>query len=205
MSTTVETEIRPFHVDIPEEQIDNLRRRIAATRWPSKELVEDRSQGVQLATLQELAHYWTTQYHFGRVEARLNAAAAVRHRDRRCGHPLHPRPFAARGCVAADHDPRLARLRHGDDRLRRPADGPDRARRQRRGCLSPPCALPARVRLLGRAGRGRLGPGPDRTAWAELMRGLGYSRYVAKVARLERQVKAANQASRCFQNRGKDP
>ena len=52
MSTTVETatEIRPFHVEIPEEQIDDLRRRIAATRWPSKELVEDRSQGVQLAT-----------------------------------------------------------------------------------------------------------------------------------------------------------
>jgi pimeloyl-ACP methyl ester carboxylesterase len=73
MSTTVQTEIRPFHVDIPEEQIDNLRRRIAATRWPSKELVQDRSQGVQLATLQELARYWTTQYDFGRVEARLNA------------------------------------------------------------------------------------------------------------------------------------
>jgi pimeloyl-ACP methyl ester carboxylesterase len=75
MSTTVETttEIRPFHVDIPEEQIDELRRRIVATRWPSKELVEDRSQGVQLATMQELARYWTTDYDFGRVEARLNA------------------------------------------------------------------------------------------------------------------------------------
>ena len=75
MSTTVETatEIRPFHVEIPEEQIDDLRRRIAATRWPSKELVEDRSQGVQLATTQELARYWTTDYDFGRIEARLNA------------------------------------------------------------------------------------------------------------------------------------
>ena len=50
-----------------------MRRRIAATRWPSKELVQDRSQGVQLATLQELARYWTTHYDFGRVEARLNA------------------------------------------------------------------------------------------------------------------------------------
>jgi pimeloyl-ACP methyl ester carboxylesterase len=67
------TEIRPFHVDIPEEQLADLRRRIAATRWPSKELVEDRSQGVQLATLQELARYWTSDYDFGRVEARLNA------------------------------------------------------------------------------------------------------------------------------------
>jgi len=75
MSTGVETanEIRPFHVEIPQEQIDDLRWRIEATRWPSKELVEDRSQGVQLATLQELARYWTTDYDFGRIEARLNA------------------------------------------------------------------------------------------------------------------------------------
>ena len=67
MSTTVETatEIRPFHVEIPQEDLDDLRRRIVATRWPSKELVEDRSQGVQLATIQELARYWTTEYDFG--------------------------------------------------------------------------------------------------------------------------------------------
>src|SRR4029450_6872820 len=67
------TEIRPFQVEIPEEQIAELRRRIAATRWPTKELVEDRSQGVQLATLKELARYWATDYDFGRVEARLDA------------------------------------------------------------------------------------------------------------------------------------
>ena len=75
MSNTVETaiEIRPFQVEIAEEEIDDLRRRIEATRWPSNELVEDRSQGVQLATLQELARYWTSDYDFGRVEARLNA------------------------------------------------------------------------------------------------------------------------------------
>ena len=75
MSSTVETatEIRTFELEIPEEQIDDLRRRIAATRWPSKELVEDRSQGVQLATLQELAQYWVGDYDFGRLEARLNA------------------------------------------------------------------------------------------------------------------------------------
>ena len=75
MSTTVETanEIRPFQVDIPDEALDDLRRRIAATRWPSRELVADRSQGVQLATIQELARYWTSDYDFGRLEARLNA------------------------------------------------------------------------------------------------------------------------------------
>src|SRR5512132_2633924 len=75
MSTTVDTssEIRSFHIEIPEEQIDDLRRRIAATRWPTKELVADRSQGVQLEAARALARYWLDEYDFGRVEARLNA------------------------------------------------------------------------------------------------------------------------------------
>jgi pimeloyl-ACP methyl ester carboxylesterase len=74
MSTTAETAraIRPFHIEFPAEQIDDLRRRIAATRWPSKELVDDRSQGVQLAAAQALAHYWLHEYDFGRIEQRLN-------------------------------------------------------------------------------------------------------------------------------------
>jgi pimeloyl-ACP methyl ester carboxylesterase len=72
--TTVETgtDIQTFHVEIPEEQIDDLRRRIAATRWPSKELVDDRSQGVQLATLKALADYWATDYDWYTCESRLN-------------------------------------------------------------------------------------------------------------------------------------
>src|SRR5437763_5960670 len=72
---TVETatEIRPFHFDIQEEALEDLRRLIEPTRLPSKELVEDRSQGVQLATIHELAAYWVTDYDLGRVEARLNA------------------------------------------------------------------------------------------------------------------------------------
>src|SRR5215203_3443449 len=65
--------VRPFRVDVPEEDLDDLRRRIAATRWPSKELVEDRSQGVQLATMQELARYWETDYDWRKAEAKLNA------------------------------------------------------------------------------------------------------------------------------------
>jgi hypothetical protein len=62
MSTTVgtATEIRPFHLEIPDERLDDMRRRIEATRWPSSELVDDRSQGVQLATMKALAEYWTT-------------------------------------------------------------------------------------------------------------------------------------------------
>ncbi len=65
--------VRPFRVDVPEEDHVDLRRRIEATRWPSKELVADRSQGVQLATLQELARYWQTDYDWRKAEAKLNA------------------------------------------------------------------------------------------------------------------------------------
>jgi pimeloyl-ACP methyl ester carboxylesterase len=73
--STVETatDVRPFHAEIPAEQLVDLRERIAATRWPRKELVDDRSQGVQLVTLKELARYWASDYDFGRIEARLNA------------------------------------------------------------------------------------------------------------------------------------
>jgi pimeloyl-ACP methyl ester carboxylesterase len=67
------TTVRPFHLEISDERLEDLHRRIEATRWPSKELVGDRSQGVQLATMQALAHYWTTEYDWRRCEAKLNA------------------------------------------------------------------------------------------------------------------------------------
>jgi pimeloyl-ACP methyl ester carboxylesterase len=74
MSATAETTaIRPFQIEIPEEKLDELRGRVEATRWPSRELVDDRSQGVQLATIQALARYWTTDYDWRACEARLNA------------------------------------------------------------------------------------------------------------------------------------
>src|SRR5215472_13282971 len=65
--------ILPFRVNVRGEDLANLRRRLAATRWPTKELVEDRSQGVQLATLRALARYWSTEYDWRKCEARLNA------------------------------------------------------------------------------------------------------------------------------------
>jgi pimeloyl-ACP methyl ester carboxylesterase len=75
MSTTIDTttDIRPFQVQVPETQLDDLSRRIGAMRWPSSELVSDRSQGVQLATLQAVARYWAGDYDWRRCEARLNA------------------------------------------------------------------------------------------------------------------------------------
>src|SRR6476659_7961691 len=76
VATTIEQRadaIRPFSVAIPHEALDDLRRRLAATRWPSRELVEDRSQGVQLDAMQAVCSYWVSGYDAGRVESRLNA------------------------------------------------------------------------------------------------------------------------------------
>src|SRR5690348_1937129 len=67
------TAIRPFRFNVPEEEMTDLRRRINATRWPERETVADASQGVQLATTQELARYWGSDYDFRRLEAQLNA------------------------------------------------------------------------------------------------------------------------------------
>src|SRR6185436_46131 len=69
----VAPEIRPFDVSIPQADLDDLRRRIKATRWPEKETVNDASQGVQLATTQKLATYWATEYDSSRIEVRLNS------------------------------------------------------------------------------------------------------------------------------------
>ena len=70
---SVTTELRPFTIHVPEADLEDLRARIAATRWPEREPVADQSQGVQLATMQALARYWGTEYDFRRLEARLNA------------------------------------------------------------------------------------------------------------------------------------
>jgi pimeloyl-ACP methyl ester carboxylesterase len=72
-TTTGDTTIRPFKVQVPQAAVDDLRRRIAATRWPDKETVDDRSQGVQLAKLQELVRYWGSGYDWRKAEAKLNA------------------------------------------------------------------------------------------------------------------------------------
>jgi pimeloyl-ACP methyl ester carboxylesterase len=68
-----EPEIRPFHVEFPEAELTELRRRIAATRWPERETVSDDSQGVRLALMQDLARYWGTDYDWAKCEAKLNA------------------------------------------------------------------------------------------------------------------------------------
>ncbi len=174
------TEIRPFQVEIPEEQIDDLRRRIAATRWPSKELVDDRSQGVQLATLQALASYWAEDYDFGKLEARLNALPQFTTQiDGIEIHFIH---------VKSEHEDALPLIMtHG-------WPGSVIELLETIGPLTDPTAhggsaddafdlvLPSVPGYGFSAEPTELGWELGRTAraWAELMRRLGYTRYVAQ-------------------------
>jgi pimeloyl-ACP methyl ester carboxylesterase len=174
------TDIRPFHVDIPEGRLDDLRARIAATRWPSKELVSDRSQGVQLAALQALARYWLDGYDLGRVEARLNALPQfVSEIDGASVHFIH---------VKSPHENALPLIMtHG-------WPGSVIEMIDSVGPLTDPTAHGGRAEdafdlvLPSLPGYGlsgepvELGWDLDRTAhaWAELMHRLGYHRYVAQ-------------------------
>jgi pimeloyl-ACP methyl ester carboxylesterase len=180
MSTTVETAIRPFQVDIAEEQIDDLHRRIGATRWPSKELVTDRSQGVQLATMQELARYWVTDYDWRKAEAKLNALPQfMTEIDGVEIRFIH---------VKSSHENALPLIMtHG-------WPGSVIELLETVGPLTDPTAHGGRAEdafdlvLPSIPGYGfsaeptELGWGPGRTAqaWAELMNRLGYTRYVAQ-------------------------
>jgi pimeloyl-ACP methyl ester carboxylesterase len=178
MSTTVESaiELRPFHLEIPRQQIDDLRRRIAETRLPSRELVTDRSQGVQLSTIQALSDYWANDYDFGRIEARLNALSQFTTEiDGVDIHFIH---------VRSSHEDALPLIMtHGwpgsvielldaVGPLTEPADG--------EGAFH--LVLPS-LPGYGFSGEPReLGwdVGRIAKAWAELMSRLGYTRYVAQ-------------------------
>jgi pimeloyl-ACP methyl ester carboxylesterase len=182
MSGPVETaiDIRPFQIEIPEEELAELRRRIAATRWPSRELVDDRSQGVQLATLQELARYWTTDYDWRRCETRLNALPQFTTQiDGVDIHFIH---------VKSPHEDALPLIMtHG-------WPGSVIELLETVGPLTDPTAHGADAQeafdlvLPSLPGYGFSGeptevgwdPGRTAQAWAELMGRLGYPRYVAQ-------------------------
>ncbi len=182
MSTTVDTatEIHPFRVEIPEEALDDLRRRIASTRWPSKELVADRSQGVQLATTRALAQYWSTDYDWRRLEAKLNALPQFKTEiDGVDIHFIH---------VRSAHENALPLIMtHG-------WPGSVIELLETIGPLTDPAAHGGRAEdafdlvLPSMAGYGfsaeptEIGwyAGRDAQAWPELMHRLGYSRYVAQ-------------------------
>ncbi len=175
-----ETEIRPFRVDMPDEAIADLRRRIAARRWPSRELVADRSQGVQLATLQELARYWATDYDWGACAAKLNALPQFKTEiDGLDIHFIH---------VKSEHADALPLIMtHG-------WPGSVIELLEVVGPLTDPTAHGGRAEdafdlvLPSLPGYGfsaepaEIGwdPGRIARAWAELMHRLGYARYVAQ-------------------------
>ncbi len=85
------TAIRPFTIETPEADLDDLRARIVATRLPEKETVEDPSQGPRLATMQALARYWADRVRLAQVRGETEGPTALHHRDRRPGHPFHSR------------------------------------------------------------------------------------------------------------------
>ena len=175
-----ETEIRPFRVDMPEEAIADLRRRIAATRWPSKELVADRSQGVQLATLQELARYWAAEYDWRRCEARLNALpqfkTVIDGEDVHFIHVKSPHPDALPLIMTHGWPGSVIELLETVGPLTDPTAHGGRAEDAFDLVLPsiPGYGFSAEPAEIGwYAGR-------VAQAWAELMNRLGYTRYVAQ-------------------------
>jgi pimeloyl-ACP methyl ester carboxylesterase len=180
MSSTVETEIRPFQIDIPAEELAELRRRIEATRLPSKELVEDRSQGVQLATIQALARYWVTDYDWRKAEAKLNAlpqfTTEIDGVDVHFIHVRSPHEDALPLIMTHGWPGSVIELLETIGPLTDPTAHGGRAEDAFHLVLPslPGYGFSSEPTALGwNAGR-------VAQAWAELMRRLGYTRYVAQ-------------------------
>src|SRR5215469_5018027 len=179
-TTATRFALRPFRVDIPEEAIADLRRHIAATQWPEKETVADQSQGVPLATMQQLARHWMTDYDWRTCEAKLNALPQfMTEVDGLDIHFIH---------VRSQHEDALPLIvNHGwpgsiieqlkiIDRLTDPTA---------HGASATDAFHVVIPSMPGYGYSGKptgTGWGPERMgqAWAELMKRLGYSRYVAQ-------------------------
>jgi pimeloyl-ACP methyl ester carboxylesterase len=182
MSPTVETaiEIRPFHIDFSDDNLADLRRRIAATRWPHKELVPDRSQGVQLATIQELARYWATDYDFRRLAARLNALpqfkTEIDGEDIHFIHVKSPRENALPLIMTHGWPGSVVELLETVGPLTDPTAHGGRAEDAFDLVLPslPGYGFSSEPTEVG------WDPGRVARAWAELMQRLGYTRYVAQ-------------------------
>ena len=149
--------IRPFHIDIPEEELGTSVARIAATRWPEKETVDDLSQGTPLATIQALAQYWATEYDWRKCEARMNSFPQfLTEIDGLDIHFIHVRS-QHEDALPLHRLPRLARVDRRAAEDHRAADQPDRARRPGIGRLPRGDPVDAGLRLLRQADRHRLG------------------------------------------------
>src|SRR5215217_4454906 len=172
--------VSPFRIDVPQEDLDNLRRRIAATQWPEKETVADESQGVQLATMQELARYWATDYNWRKCEAQLNALPQFMTEIEGLGiHFIH---------VRSKHENALPLIvNHGwpgsvieQLKIIEPLTNPTAHGGSAEDAFH--VVIPS-MPGYGFSGKPTsTGWGPERMgrAWAELMKRLGYTRYVAQ-------------------------
>jgi pimeloyl-ACP methyl ester carboxylesterase len=172
--------IRPFHIDVPEEELADLRRRIAAMRWPEKETVDDPSQGVQLATIQALARYWATEYDWRKCEAKLKALPNfITEIDGLDIHFIH---------VRSKHEDALPLIvLHGwpgsvieQMKIIEPLTNPTAYGASAADAFH--LVIPS-MPGYGFSGKpAATGWGPDHiaSAWAELMQRLGYDRYVAQ-------------------------
>jgi pimeloyl-ACP methyl ester carboxylesterase len=174
------TAIRPFRVEFPEEALDDLRRRLTATRWPSRELVDDRSQGVQLATMQALVRYWTTEYDWRACEARLNArpqfTTEIDGVDIHFVHVRSPHPDALPLIMTHGWPGSVVELLDSVGPLTDPPAHGGRAEDAFDLVLP---SLPG-YGFSGAPAEVGWNVGRVATAWAELMRRLGYARYVAQ-------------------------
>jgi pimeloyl-ACP methyl ester carboxylesterase len=175
-----ETEIHPFRVDISDEAVAELRQRIAAVRWPSRELVGDRSQGVQLATMLELARYWGSEYRWGRCEARLNALpqfmTGIDGVDIHFIHVKSPVPGALPLIITHGWPGSVIELLEVIGPLSDPAAHGGSAG-DAFDLVIP--SLPG-YGFSGEPAQTGWNPGRVARAWAELMHRLGYTRYVAQ-------------------------
>jgi pimeloyl-ACP methyl ester carboxylesterase len=179
-AATANDAIRPFRVEVPEEQLTDLRRRLAATRWPDRETVSDESQGVQLASMQELASYWAKDYDWRKCEAQLNALPQFTTEiDGLDIHFIH---------VRSKHDDALPLIvTHGwpgsiieQLKIIDPLTNPTAHGASASDAFH--LVVPS-IPGYGFSGRPTmLGWGPDRTAraWVVLMKRLGYSKFVAQ-------------------------
>ena len=176
------TDIRPFRIAAGDDELDDLRDRLARTRWPEPETVDDWSQGIPLAYLQELCAYWADGYDWRAREARLNEFPQFRTERRRrsastsstCARRT---PTRCRWCMTHGWPGSVVEFHEGH----RAAHRPDRARRRRRRRVPRRVPVAARLRLQRQADRDRLGrrrASPRRGR--ELMARLGYDRYGAQ-------------------------
>jgi pimeloyl-ACP methyl ester carboxylesterase len=179
-ATSVDSAIRPFTVNVPEADLVDLRRRIAATRWPTTELVQDRSQGVQLATLRALAEYWTTEHDWRACEAKLNALPQFKTEidgvDIHFIHVKSPHENALPLIITHGWPGSVIELLGVVNRLTNPTAHGGRAED------AFDLVLPSLPGYGFSSEPTELGWDVGRTgvAWAELMRRLGYTRYVAQ-------------------------